>query len=575
MPLTKIPSTYRGMRRLKQIAAVFIRHGFYDVVSRTSIPLISGNISKLEREYPGNIDGETLSSAQRLRMCFEELGPTFVKLGQMLSLEPDIIPADFVKEFKKLQDEVPAFPFEDVREIIESELGEKPEKLFSYLNPVPIAAASISQVHFGELFSGEKIVVKVQRPDIEATIREDIKILKRITRTMEKRLANMELLNPIAIVDEFENFIGKELDFTNEAASIERFTNNFKDDPILCIPEVFWDLTTSRILVIEHLEGLEIDEVEKIKAAGLDPDKVAKDGLDVFAKQILVHGYFHADPHPGNAMVMPDGRVGLIDFGIIGFIDQDLMQSLANIFIGYTEHDYDRVITVLKSMGLITDKIDLKNFKYDLMNLSEPFYGRSLKHIQIKDVFDKVIALAVKYRIRLHRELILLFKTLIAMEGVGRVLSPEANILEAMEPYAVQLLERSYDPNTIMGSMRYDLFNYAKILKASPDLLHKVLTNLATGNQNLNMTHRIHRLDEIEKHYMLSSNRIAVGVVVGTSVLAGAWMLGSQHQYLPVSISSIGIANIPLTILLGLISYTVSTILGVWLVFTIFFKSKQ
>ncbi len=573
MPRSKIPKTYRGMKRLRQIAGVFIRHGFYNSVSLTNIPGVSNNVSKLERGYRGEVQGKDLSTAQRLRMTFEELGPTFIKLGQMLSLEPDIIPADFVEELQKLQDEVPPFSFEEVKEIIETELGEKPEKLFRFLEPIPMAAASVSQVHLGELFSGKKIVVKVQRPNIEEVIREDIKILNRIARTMEKRIDGMELLDPVAIVGEFENFITKEIDFSNEAASIERFVSNFKDDPTVCIPEVYWEFTTSRVLVMAHLDGLPIDELEKIKALGLNLDKVAHTGLNAFAKQILVYGYFHADPHPGNAMVMPGGEIGLIDFGIIGFIDQVLMGRLSNIFVGYAEHDYDRVISVFIDMGLVSDKVDLKGFKYDLMNVSEPYYGRSLEHIQVKKVFDDTLSIALKYRVRLPRELILLFKTLIAMESVGRTLSPQANILEAMKPYAIRFLERRHDPKTVLSNMRHDIVNYADMLRDSPDQVYKILKNLAMGTQSIELIHEVPRLKEIENSYVRSSNLITVGVVTGTSVLAGAWMLGSQHQYIPISIPALGIENIPLTIVLGLVSYSVATILGLWLVFTIFVRS--
>ncbi len=550
--LSKIPSAYKGIKRLKQISAVFIRCGFYDVVSRTSISGVSDRLSRRERDYAGEAGGKNLTAPQRLRMAFEELGPTFIKLGQMLSLEPDIIPANFVEEFKKLQDKVPPFSFEEAREIIESELGESPGKLFRSLNPTPMAAASISQVHAGELFSGKKIVVKIQRPNIEEAIREDINILTRIARTMENKLDNMELLNPVAVVGEFKNFITKEMDFTNEAASIERFTNNFKDDPTICIPEVFWDFTTPRVLVLEHLEGLEMDEVDKMREIGLDPVEIAKVGLNAFAKQILDHGYFHADPHPGNSLAMPDGRVGLIDFGIMGFIDKELMNNLANVFIGYAEHDYDRLITVYINMGLITDSIDLKSFKYDLMDVSEPFYGRSLKYIKVKEVFDRVISLAMKYRIRLPRELVLLFKTMIALENMGKNLSPEANILETMKPYAIRLLERGHDPKVVMSNLRHDFFNYANILKNSPDLFYKILNNFALGSQNMNLTVNINRVEEVGRGIMHSFNRIALGMVAGTSLLAGSWILASEHQFFPVSFPAIGIDKIPLTTLLGL-----------------------
>ncbi len=567
MPIGKIPKTYHGMRRLKQIMAVFVRHGFYDMVSRINLP----GISKMERDYPGQPEGENLSSAQRLRMAFEELGPTFIKLGQMLSLEPDIIPADFVAEFQKLQDKVTPFAFGEAKEIIETELGEKTEDIFSVLEPEPMAAASVSQVHLGNLPSGRKIVVKVQRPNIERLIREDIYILKRIARTMEKRISNMELLDPVAIVDEFENFITKEIDFTNEAASIERFINNFKDDPTVCIPEVYWEMTTSKVLVMEYLEGWEMDEVEKIRAAGLDLDKVAQAGLQVFAKQILVHGFFHADPHPGNALITPQGQVGLIDFGITGFLDKVLMGHLSNIFIGYSDHDYERVISAFMDMGLINERTDIRSFRYDLMGLSEPFYGRSLEHIRIKDIFDKTIDLAVKHRIRLPRDLILLFKTLIAMESVGRKLSPQANILEAMKPFAIRFLENRRDPRTFLSTLRSDLLNHSDMLRNSPELFYKILKNIAAGTQRVEFTHQIPRMEEMERSFVFSLNRLTVGMVTGTSVLAGAWMLGSGHQYLHISIPFLGIESVPLTIILGLISYSVATVLGIWLVLNIFF----
>jgi len=574
MPLNKIPAKYRGMKRLKQIVAVFVRHGFYNFIAKINIPGISGFISKLEREYSETIKKSSYFSAQRMRMAFEELGPTFIKLGQMLSLEPDIIPADFIEEFKKLQDKVPPFSFEEFKEITKSELGRKVEEIFSQLDPAPKAAASIAQVHYGVLMSGEKVAVKVMRPDIEDIIREDIRILKRLARTLEDKFEAMELLNPIAIVDEFENFITKEMDFTNEAASMERFASNFKNDTdIYYIPEVFWDYTTPSVLVMERLEGAKMDEPEKMREMGLNPVRIAETGLTGFAKQILEHGYFHADPHPGNSLALADGRVGLLDFGIMGFIDREMMRHLANIFIGYADHDYDKVIAVFVNMGILNERTDLKSFKYDLMDLSEPFYGRSLEHIQVKKVFDKVIALAIKYRIRLPKELILFFKTMIALEGMGKKLSPDANIIQAMKPFAIKLLGQTHDPQTMLDNLRHDLFTYSNILKTSPEMLHDVLRNLAAGKQNINMTHKIHRLEEIEKNYISSYNRITVGVVAGTSLLAGSWILASDSQLFPVFVPFIE-QRIPLPTLLGLFGYVLATVLGVWLAFNILFRSK-
>lgn len=568
-----IPRVYQETKRMRQIAVVFARHGFYDVVSRARVPWGSISLAWPKNKHFSPASTLDLSPAQRLRMAFEELGPTFIKLGQMLSLEPDIIPAGFAQEFEKLQDKIQPFPFEEIREIIESELTDKIENLFRYIDPTPIAAASIAQVHFGELLSGEQVAIKVRRPQIEKSIHEDIWLLKKIAKILETKLSHMDLLNPVAIVNEFEHFITREIDFTNEAASTERFGRLFQDDSTVSIPKIYWKLTKPRVLVMEHLDGIALGNAERIKAAGLDPDEVARKGLQAFAKQILMHGFFHADPHPGNALVMPNGGIGLIDFGIIGFIDQELMRHLANIFLGYADHDYDRVIRVLFDMQLVSDSTNLKEFKYDLMAVSEPFYGRSLQHIQIKDIFERIVALAVKYRIRLHRELILLFKTLIAMEGVGRRLSSSANILAAMKPFAIRLLEQRYDPKKVIKQVRQDLSDYTDMVREYPDLFHKLLNNLVRGNQRVVIEHKIDRLEEIEKKYILSSNRITLGVVTGTSVLAGAWMLGSGYQYLPLSMALpfIGVTQVHLTTILGLISYTIATILGLWLIFSMFF----
>lgn len=571
MVLKSFSSTYQGVKRLREISAVFIRHGFRDIVAKAS-PAGAAVIGKRNREEVKR----GFSTAKRVRLAFEELGPTFVKLGQMLSLEPDIIPAEFVEEFKKLQDDVPPFGFDEVRAIIEVELGDKPEAFFRRLDPTPIAAASVSQVHFAELISGEYAAVKVQRPNIEKIIKEDIKILKKVAGIIEKKFENLALLNPTGIVDEFEDFISKELDFTTEAANIERFIRNFKDDKTLCVPRVYWEETTHRILTMEYLDGMQMDELEKIRASGLDLDKIAQKGLSVFAKQILVHGFFHADPHPGNALVMPDGRVGLIDFGIVGFIEQRMMRQLAGIFVGYAEHDYDRVIQVLADVGLVGEGVEMKAFRRDLIALSEPFYGRSLKYVKVKDVFDKVLSLVVKHRIRLQRDLILLFKTLIAMEGVGRRLSPDANILEAMRPYAERLLAGAHDPRKIMGNLRYDMFNYLNLLKDSPEHVHSLLKNMAAGNQNIKLSHtlNIEKLEDIERSFVSGSNRIAMAIVTGTAVLAGSMILASEHQVLPIDLPFLGLVGVPVTTILGLVGYSVATVLGIWLVFSIFFVKK-
>lgn len=554
------------MKRLKEISGAFIRHGFMDVFSKLGLTKGLSTPSKDD-------SGKTFTDPARIRMAFEELGPTFIKLGQLLSLQPDIIPPEFIDEFKKLQDEVPPFPFEEVNEILQFELGASADKLFGDFDEKPLAAASVAQVHVAILKSGEKVVVKVQRPGIEAAIREDIKILYKIAELMVKNFKNFALMNPIGIIAEFEGFIFKELDFATEASSIEKFRSNFKDDPDIAIPEVYWDFTTPRILVMEHFDGCPTDDLESIRKMGLDTRRLAEIGLTCFAKQVMVYGFYHADPHPGNAIVMQDGRIALIDFGITAFMDNEFRRDMANIVVGFHEHDYDRLITIFRKMEIIKESTSLKSFKRDLIELSEPYYGRSLEHISIKDIFDKVCKLAIKHEMRLPREMVLLFKSLIAGEHMGRVMCAEINILDVMKPYAVNFLNQAYDPKTIINNMRHDFFTYSNFAKDVPEFTHRILKNISKGDQQINI--HISGMENLDKDFGNAASRISLGMLIGSSLISAAWILSSNSQILPIDIPSLGLYNVSLTTVLGLIGYAIASVLGIWLIFYILGQGKS
>ncbi len=558
-------------KRLAEIVRVFLRHGFSEIVAKLHLHHLGVFFKRLEFLKDAEREKKRLSVAQRARLAFEELGPTFVKLGQLLSTRPDILDPEYIEEFKKLQDSVAPFPYKQVESIIKGELGATISELFAEFEQKPCAAASIAQVHLARLHSGEKVAVKIQRPGIEEVIKQDVKIMYRLAYLIERNVEDSDLLDPVRIVDEFDKTIFKELDFTVEAASIEKFNRNFINVKDIYLPVVYWEFSSKSILVVEHIDGVRLDDVQGMLEMGLEPKDIAMTGLRCFGKQILEDGFFHADPHPANSMVMADGRVALIDFGIIGFLDKEMMNHIAEILMGYNEHDYNHVIEAFFEMGLLDDDIDLKEFRQDLIEISEPFYGRNLKHIRMGDVFNKIVSIALKHRIRLPHNLILLFKTLVQVESLGRTLDNEADILGTLRPYARNLLKRTKLSPDILKDVMYDLKDIGVHLKRFPSLSSKLLRQVIANKLRFEVFHL--GFENIDKDFGKGINRLTVGVIISSTLIAAAQIINSQNRIAVLSFPSIGL-KIPLTTLLGLIGYHVATILGVWLIISIIRSSK-
>jgi ubiquinone biosynthesis protein len=436
-----------------------------------------------------------------------------------------------------------------------------------------VAAASIAQVHIARLFTGEKVAVKVVRPGIAKTIRDDIRLMYYLARRIEQSFDVGRIIGMVSVVEEFERVIFRELDMLIEAGSIEKFGYNFKDDREIYIPKVHWDYTTRSVLVMEHIDGIKMDDVETIKASGIDPGEVALIGLRSFSKQLMKYGFFHADPHPGNTIVMHDGRVSLVDFGITGYLDEEMMRRIANLFLGYAEHDYDLVMDALSDAGLVNeDAMDVAAFRTDLKDVSEAFYGRSLRHISVKDVYDQVMHLVLKYRIRLPRNLLLLLKTFIQTEALGKILGSEASILEVTKPYARELLQKGYDARSMLKNIRRDSNLMGAYAKSIPRFLHDILKATAGGNQRLELRHS--GFEKIDTQLERGVNRLTVGLIISASIIAGSLVLNSSQGVLEVTVDFLGIQRVTLTALLGMTGYVIATVLGVRLIISIF-KSKK
>jgi ubiquinone biosynthesis protein len=556
--------------RLGKIIRILVKHGFGDITQRLFRKAENRPADQEEQELkPQN----GFPSPQRVRLALEELGPSFIKLGQLLSTRADIFAPEYIEEFTKLQDQVPQVPFNHIRDIIQKELRHPLEDIFAEFSRESMAAASVAQVHLAKRFGGEQVAVKVIRPGIEKEIKKDIHLMYALAKRAEKTFEIARIIGAVNLVKEFERTIFKELDMSVEAGNIEKFAKNFKEVDEIHIPRVYWDCTTKSVLTMEHIPGIKMDQVDEIRAHGIDPKEVAMIGLRSFSRQLMDFGFFHADPHSGNTIVMFDGRVALVDFGITGYLDHDTMQHIANLFLGYAEHDYDLVMEALLETELINEKtMDLKSFRRDLMDTSEPFYGRSLQTVSVKEVYDQVILLVYKYKIHLPRNLLLLFKTLIQTEALGKILGSDASLLEVTKPYAKELLKRSYMSKSFLRNIRKDTLAMGDHMKVMPKLIHEILDQTAKGQQRIELRHT--GFQKINTHLIKSINRLIIGIVISASLIAGAMVLNASQQISSTTFNIFGFEKIPLTALLGLTGYVIATLLAIWLIIMILRSGK-
>ena len=570
MGFLRASAGFKGVRRFGSIAKVLIKHGLGDVVER-----IVGR--KAKQVEPGKVKPATLKpgvlSPRRVRLILEELGPSFVKLGQLMSTRADIFPPDYIEELRKLQDRVPPIPYSQIEKVIEEELKQPVAEIFSEFNRETFAAASVAQVHHATLPSGEKVVVKVIRPGITKKVREDIRLMYYLADKLERSFDTVRILAPTNLVREFERTIFKEIDMLIEAGSIEKFAHNFQEVDELYIPKVYWDYITKSILVMERIDGIKMDHVDELKAHGIDPKEVARIGLRSFSRQLMEFGFFHADPHPGNTIVMYDGRVSLVDFGITGYLDEETMRQIANIFLGYAEHDYDMVMDAFLEAGLIDEETtDLESFRVDLKDASEAFYGRSLQSISVKDVYDQIIYLALKYHIQLPRNLLLLLKTFVQTEALGKILESDASLLEFIKPYAKKLLERGYDAKKIFKNIGRDTRYVGKYAKIMPKFVHDILRQVAKGKQRVEIWHE--GFQQLDIKFEKGLNRLTVGLVISASIIAAAMVLNSAQKVLVFNVEFLGLGPVSLTTILGIVGYVIATVLGVWLIVSIYRSGK-
>lgn len=506
--------------RYREIANVMIKHGFGFLFDRLSLQKIVGRWKS-----PGvGEGGPGPGTPQRLRIALVELGPTFVKLGQLLSIRPDLLGPEYIAELEKLQNEVPPVSFQAVMAVCR-ESGIEVEQAFAFIDPVPLAAASIAQVHRAVLNSGEEVVLKVQRPGIAKAIETDLLILADMGRLLEKRTAWGSLYRVSGIVAELSEAVRRELDFEQEARNADIFFTNYRDDPHVLIPRVYWDYTNQRVLTLEYIGGIKISDFNALRASNLNTADIAQSLLASLYTQIYERGFFHADPHPGNISVSPTGQIIYYDFGQVGVLDQVLKEECINLLLGMMDYDAEAVTRALLAIGIGTQYIRRAELIRDVARLEKKYYGMPLPQIKLGEAMAELLELSTRYQVRIPAELSLVVKMLMTIESIVTQLDPQISLVKIAEPYGKRVLLQRYSPWRLATLIRRSVADYARLVRGLPDELEKILVLVSEGEIKLKL--EIINMEKVAAKFDVMSNRLSLAIILG-SLLMGTALLADK-----------------------------------------------
>ncbi len=549
MPFNRINRNIRSLKRYRQVLGTLIKYGFGHIVEQLNIDYYFELGKRIVSLGTASRELERLTQSARFRLALEELGPTFIKLGQILSTRPDIVPADVLDELQKLQDHIPAVPTDDIKAQIHRELGYPTEELFKDFEQTPLATASIAQVHRGTLISGEHIVCKVRRPGVETIVATDLDIMMGLAYLIEKHLPGGDSYDPVGLVREFRRTIHRELDFSREGRTTERFAANFADEDAVHIPKVYWKYTGHTVLTLEYVSGIKISNRDKLEEAGLDLKTIARNGADNFLKQVFIHGLFHADPHPGNIHILPGNTLCIFDFGMVGRLDDDLKLHLTELLLCVLRRDVDHLISQLLYSGELHDDSNIKNLKRDLTEFIDDYYDIMLQDLKIGRLLIDFVEILTEYQIKFPSNLMLLSRALFVMEGIGRQLDPDFNMVEQLKPFAEQIMQERYSPLSVAKDAAKTLQSYQALGKSLPKDIKEFINRINRNKFKIDVEHRgFERLiNDLDK----STNRISFSMVIAALIIGSSLIM--QIDKGPM------LFGFPI---LGLVGYSVAGFLG-------------
>ncbi len=532
------------IKRIKKLSDVLMKYGFEEILSRSELEKrLPKRIAGRNREKIKDIKSRTIY--ERVRMALEEMGHAYVKFGQMLSNRNEILPEEMISELQKLQDEVEIQEV-DIRKKLAGELNIVPEEYFQSIDEEPMASASIGQVFRAVLKNGKKVVLKVRRDNIDTVVETDLVIMKDMAKFLEKYDVNAKNINLLYIVETFENMLKKELSLTNERKNMERFENNFKGNEHLHVPVVYKELSNNRILCMEFIEGIKITDKEKIEKAGFNPKEIASLGLELYMKQVMKYGFFHADPHPGNIFLGKDGKVIFIDFGAMGTLYPYEIDLLEELTLNFLQKDVKKMIATIKELALdynISDERKLERGFYDILSMVD---GNSLEEINLVKIMERVKKLLNENQVLLSEDVYLLIKGIGQIEGIGRHLNPQLNIVQEIGKNAQEIISKRMSPKYIFEKGMGKVGEFSENWLTLPNDLKKLLEKI----QNNELKHR-HELVGFE-NFQKITERLVMGLVLSSLIIGSSILVLANTPPYINEISALGVLGFVISGILGI-----------------------
>lgn len=557
----RVSKRYRHLMRYQQIIGIILKYGFDNLIAAMHIDHYIESGLQLIPFVKAHEKVEKLTRNQRIRMTLEELGPTFIKMGQVLSARPDLVPPDLLNELSRLQDHVPPFEFEQVKVIISAEFGTSSDALFKSIDPEPFASASIGQVHKAILKEGTEVAVKIQRPGIRKTIEADLEIMLHIASIIENNIEEVAFFRPVKIVEEFTKTLEKELDYSTEASSMVRMAKQFKNDPTIRIPKVFFAYSSERVLTMEFIRGIKADRITDIDRTGLDRKKITHRGADFIMKQVFEHGFFHADPHPGNIFVMENNIICPVDFGMTGFIDPHTRELFADLIHGIASNNSRLTARLLCELAEYETPPDSTALEKDIAYFVSEHLFKSLKEIKTAAMMNRFLELCEKHGLRIPPDFFLMMKAFIAIEGVAKKLDPDFDMISHAVPYVTAIKLEKFKPGRIAQEAVDIARESFRLLQVLPSDLTELLRQAKSGNLKLNI--RIDNIDKMMHTQDQASNRISFAIIIAALILGSAIVINSKVPPTLFGVSVIGIAG-----------FVAAALMGIWLIVAIIQRGR-
>lgn len=545
----------RDLGRLKDIVSVLVRYGFSDALQRMGLASLIESAGKLlHLKEPPNISG--MDTPQRIRLAMQELGPTFIKLGQILSTRVDLFPPEWISEFEKLQDQVPPVSFEKLRQQLTEDLGAPPESIFPHLDTEPLAAGSIAQVHRARLDDGSEVVLKIRRPDIRPVIEADLRLLARVAEMADKEMEEIRHFHPKEVVRQFTLSLRRELDMISECHHMERIARNFEGQPDIVIAKVYWQWTCERLNVQTYLKGIHGNNLKAIEKAGLDRKLLAQNGANAVLKMVLEDGFYHADPHAGNVFYLPQNHLAFIDFGMVGHLSQNRREQVVDLLNGMVSKDVAEVTDVLLEWANDID-VDSENLAIEVDAFLDNYHSVPLKELKLTAMLNDITVILRDHKISLPPDLSMLFKVFITLEGLGRQLDPEFDMVATASPFLKKAIFSRYKPEAIARRGIRNLSSIIDVFGSLPQDVRRLIRAAKRGSLRVNID--ITRLEKFGRQLDKSASRITVGLITSALIVGSSIVMtvsgGPTLMGLP---------------LFGFLGFLAAGIGGIWILVSIY-----